>query len=134
MSFVHWVLVYIASLAAFLLIDMIWLGVIARGMYRTQIGHLLADTPNWTAAFVFYALFVLGIMFFAVSPAVAADSWGVLIRNGAFFGLITYATYDLTSLAVMKNFPASIALIDMAWGTVLVTSVSAIAYRVAAAL
>lgn len=134
MSFVHWILVYIASLASFLVIDMIWLGLVARGMYRAQMGPLLAESPNWTAAFVFYALFILGVMFFVVSPAIDADSWGVLLRNGAFFGLITYATYDLTSLAVVKGFPASIAMIDMVWGTVLVTSVSAIAYRVASAL
>ncbi len=129
-----WVFVYVAAFATFLVIDLIWLGLVAKGFYRTQMGTLLAENPNWPIAFLFYALFIFGVLYFAVAPAAASDSWTIALRNGALFGLLTYATYDLTSLAVLRNFPATVAWVDIVWGTVLTTSVTAVAFRVWRAL
>ena len=120
--------VYLAALIAFLAIDGIWLTVAARGFYRDRLGFLLREQPNWWAAGSFYLLFVAGLLVFAVGPGLQAGSLGRAVLLGAFFGLVTYATYDLTNLATVKNWPWSVTLVDLAWGTVLAASVSALGY------
>jgi len=115
---------YVATLAAFLLIDMLWLGVVARGLYRKYLGFLLGPSTNWTAAIVFYLLFVVGLLVFAILPGLQAGSLGKALLLGALFGLLTYATYDLTNLATLKDWPLTITIVDMAWGTLLATLVS----------
>jgi len=119
------------ALPVFLAIDLTWLGVIAKDLYRRQIGSLMRPDINWTAALVFYVLFIAGLVFFVIAPAVEKKSWMQALTSGAFFGLVTYATYDLTNLAVAKGWPLSITLIDLAWGTVLAASVSVITYAIA---
>jgi uncharacterized membrane protein len=125
---------YTASLVAFLALDMVWLGAIARGFYRDQMGHLMRPDVRWLPAFAFYALFVGAILVFVVFPAVERGSLARAAVFGAFFGLVTYATYDLTNLAVLQGFRTSLALVDMAWGTVLCTLVSMAGYAVATRL
>lgn len=110
---------YIASALAFLAADMLWLGVVARDLYRTQMGDLLAPNPNLAAAAAFYALYIAGVVYFAIWPALASGSWTAALVSGAIFGLIAYGAYDLTNLAVLRGFPAGLAIIDMAWGAVL---------------
>lgn len=122
---------YAAAAAAFLALDALWLGVIVRDFYRGQLGELLAPNPNLVAAGLFYALYVVGVVYFAVWPALGAGSWATALLNGALFGLIAYATYDLTSLAVTRGFPMTMAVVDMAWGATL-TAVAAIAGYLAA--
>lgn len=134
MSFANWTYVYVASFAAFIIIDLVWLGVLARGLYRNQMGDLLAESPRWPVAIAFYLLFVFGICWFAVAPGVDADSLAVALRNGALFGLLTYATYDLTNLAVLRGFPVGLTFIDMAWGTVLSSAVTTAGFLVARAV
>jgi len=123
---------YLIALPIFFIIDMIWLGLIATNFYKSQIGMLMKPDINWTAAIIFYLLFIGGLVFFAIEPAVAKSSWTTALFLGAFFGFITYATYDLTNLATLKDWPILVSIVDMAWGTVLGASVSVITYFVAA--
>jgi uncharacterized membrane protein len=109
----------------------VWLGLVARGFYRDQMGSLLKAQTNWAAAIAFYALFVLGLVVFVISPAMDAGSWSQALLRGAFFGLVTYATYDLTNLATLEGWPGLMTAVDLAWGAVLAGSVSVAAYGIA---
>jgi uncharacterized membrane protein len=115
---------YLASLITFVIIDGIWLAFIAKNFYQKHIGHLLSSQVNFGPAILFYLLFLLGILIFCVSPAIEKDSLLTAILLGAFFGLITYATYDLTNWATLKDWPVIVVLVDMLWGTVLASIVS----------
>jgi len=119
---------YAIAVVRFLVMDLIWLGVVARSFYQAQMGHRMRANVNWTAAIVFYLIFVVGIVILAVRPAVERHSLGHAIVLGALFGLVTYAAYDLTNLATLEGFPFGMVLVDMAWGTVLCSSVSAVTY------
>lgn len=123
---------YVASLVTFLILDFAWLGFIARGFYRQQMGDLLSDDVRWPAAIVFYLLFVAAVVVFAVMPAVERGSLVRALVLGGFFGVVAYATYDLTNLATLRGFPALVAAVDMAWGCVLTAVVAAVGYLVAA--
>lgn len=125
---VTYIKLYVATLLAFFAVDMIWLGLIARTLYRKYLGFLLAPSTNWIAAIIFYLLFILGILVFVVVPGLEANSLKATLLRAALFGLITYATYDLTNLATIKNWPLLITLIDMVWGTVLSVIVSYISF------
>ena len=124
----YYLKLYFATLIAFLAIDMVWLGFVARTIYQKYLGFLLAPTTNWIAALLFYLLFILGILVFVVVPGLEKNSLKVTLLRAALFGLITYATYDLTNLATVKNWPVLITVIDMAWGTVLSVVVSYISF------
>ena len=124
----YYLKVYLLTLAGFLAIDMVWLVVVARGFYRERLGFLLSDQPNWWAAISFYLLFVVGLLVFVIVPAMEAGSLRKALLLGAFFGLVTYATYDLTNHATIKNWPWIVTLVDMTWGAVLATTVSCIGY------
>jgi uncharacterized membrane protein len=115
---------YLCTLLAFFAIDMVWLGVVARGFYQKHLGFLLRPDPNWTAAIVFYLLFVAGLLVFVVLPCLQAGSTKKALVLGALFGLITYATYDLTNLATVKDWPWIVTVVDLLWGGILATSVS----------
>lgn len=119
---------YIVLLAAFLAIDMLWLGLVARSFYQKYLGFLMASSPNWFAATLFYLLFIVGILFFVVIPGLESGSLKATLLRGALFGLITYATYDLTNLATLKDWPVLLSVVDMLWGTFLSVSVSAIGF------
>ena len=119
---------YGLAFIVFFAIDLFWLGVVAKNLYQKQIGHLLKADVNWVAAIVFYLLFIAGLVFFVLLPnAVDSNVWKVLL-TGAAFGFITYATYDLTNLATLKDWPIQITIIDLAWGTFLGASTSVLAY------
>jgi uncharacterized membrane protein len=122
---------YGVAVLTFLAIDLLWLGVIARSFYQTQIGHLMRSPVNWTAAIVFYLVFVTGIVVLVVWPAVERRSLTHALALGAVLGLVTYAAYDLTNLATLKGFPLTVAVVDLIWGTVLCATVSAITYLAA---
>ena len=124
----YYLKVYLLTFAGFLAIDMVWLVVVARGFYRERLGFLLSDQPNWWAAISFYLLFVVGLLVFVIVPAMEAGSLRKALLLGAFFGLVTYATYDLTNHATIKNWPWIVTLVDMTWGAVLATTVSCIGY------
>mgnify|MGYP001216487852 CR=1 FL=1 len=118
------ILSYLLTTLVFFAIDMLWLGVVAKNLYQKYLGNFLSDDVNWVAAIIFYLLFIVGIFIFAIMPAVEKDSLGKAILLGALFGFFTYATYDLTNLATLKNWPLTIVFIDIAWGAVLTASVS----------
>ncbi len=119
------------ALPVFLALDMLWLGVISRQFYRDQIGGLMKTNVNWTAALIFYVIFLCGLVVFVLLPAMEKKSWLTALTLGAFFGLVTYATYDLTNLAVAKNWPLAVTIVDLAWGTVLSASVATVTYFIA---
>jgi uncharacterized membrane protein len=121
---------YLIALVTFFALDMTWLGLIAKNLYREQIGHLHRPDVNWTAAIVFYLLFIGGLIVFVISPSVQKQSLMSALLLGAFFGLITYATYDLTNLATTKDWPLFITIVDLIWGAVLSASVSVVTYLV----
>lgn len=110
---------YLIALITFLIIDIVWLGFISRNLYQEKIGGLLKADVSWTAAIVFYLLFIVGIVFFVIQPALAKESWRYALFAGGFFGMITYATYDMTNLATLKNWSLLITIVDIVWGTVL---------------
>jgi uncharacterized membrane protein len=119
---------YLVLLAAFFVIDMLWLGLVARSFYQQHLGFLMASSPNWFVAILFYLLFIVGIMFFVVIPGLESGSLKATLLRAALFGLITYATYDLTNLATLKDWPVLLSVVDMIWGTSLSVSVSAIGF------
>jgi uncharacterized membrane protein len=116
---------YIIALVVFLAIDAVWLITAGRTFYVAEIGGLLRERPNLVVAFGFYLLFIAGLVYFAIAPA---GSLQQAVIGGAFFGLVAYATYDLTNLATLKGFTTRVAIIDMLWGTALSATVCAITF------
>jgi uncharacterized membrane protein len=112
-------LMYAITLAVFFLIDMVWLGVVAKGFYRKHLGSMLNPKVNWMAAILFYLLFIVGLLVFVIKPALAAGDPLHALLLGAFFGLISYATYDLSNLATLKDWPLIVTIVDLVWGSVL---------------
>lgn len=110
---------YLVSFAVFLLIDMVWLGLVARSFYTKHLGYIMADKANFVVAFIFYAIFTFGLLFFVVSPALAAQDPLKALTYGLLFGFITYATYDLTNMATLKDWPFIVTIVDLLWGTFL---------------
>jgi len=120
--------VYAIAVPVFFAIDMVWLVLIARNFYKNQIGFLMKPEINWTPAILFYLLFLVGLVVFVISPALEKKEWTRALWSGALFGLITYATYDLTNLATLKDWPLAVVIVDMLWGSLLAASVSVITY------
>ena len=110
---------YLVSFSVFFLIDLLWLGFLAKDLYRKHLGDFMADKTNWTAAVIFYLIFIGGLVYFAVNPAIESGNWVEALKLGAIYGFITYVTYDLTNLATLKDWPVMMSIIDIAWGTFL---------------
>lgn len=121
---------FFIAFPVFFAIDMVWLGLIAKDFYRGQIGALMKTDVNWTAAIIFYLIFIAGLVVFVISPAVEKGSWMHALFFGALFGLVCYATYDLTNLAVAKDWPILVTIVDLAWGAAIAASVSTITYLI----
>ena len=124
----YYLKLYFFTLIAFFAIDMVWLGVVARTFYRKYLDFLMAPSPNWIAAIIFYLLFIMGILVFVVLPGLEDNSLKTTLLRAALFGLITYATYDLTNLATVKDWSMLITIVDVAWGTALSMVVSFISF------
>lgn len=114
---------YLIAVLVFFAIDMVWLGLVARNFYAQQIGFLLKSDVNWVAAIIFYLLFVLGLVVFVIGPNMQ-ESLVKMFLMGVFFGVVTYATYDLTNLATIKNWPLLVTVVDLVWGGFLSGSVA----------
>ena len=125
---------YLLTIPVFFGIDMIWLGVISKNFYKNQLGYLMSSNVNWSAAIIFYLLFIVGLIYFVVSPALAQSSWQKAALAGALFGLISYATYDLTNLATVKDWPLLVTVVDLAWGAALAALVSTVSYFIGQAI
>lgn len=119
---------YLIAVSVFFAIDMVWLGVVAKSFYAKQIGHLMKTDVGWIPALIFYLLFVVGLVIFVITPALEKKELIHTILYGALFGLITYATYDLTNLATLKDWPLLVTIIDLIWGAAISASVSSITY------
>jgi uncharacterized membrane protein len=122
---------YALTVPVFFIIDLIWLGVVAKGFYQKNLKYILSPNVNWTAAIIFYLMYIAGILIFAVLPGVAKDSVRHAALWGALFGFFTYATYDLTNLALLKDWPLNIVVVDILWGVVLCTVVSTLSFYIA---
>ena len=123
-----WLLYYGITLTVCMVIDLIWLGFIAKDLYSKYLGYLMSDNVNWLAAVVFYLIFIGGVCYFVLYPSLIDKNMTNLLIRASLFGFITYATYDLTNLATIKDWPINITIIDLIWGTTLSTSVSVISY------
>ena len=123
-------LVYAITLPIFFGIDLVWLGAVANQFYPRHLGHLLGDEVHWIPAVLFYLLFIAGIVFFAVKPAIEAGRAWRALANGAFLGLVAYATYDLTNQATMRDWPLIVTVVDLIWGTALTGTVAIVSYLV----
>ena len=121
---------YAITLVIFFAIDLVWLGVVAKNFYRQHIGHLMSPEVNWGAAVLFYLIYIGGIVFFAIKPAIEAGTAARALAHGAAFGFIAYATYDLTNQATMREWPLLVTVIDLAWGTALTATVAFLSYHV----
>jgi uncharacterized membrane protein len=130
MSFMNYFKLYLLTVPVFLAIDMVWLGWLARDFYKENLGYILSPEVNWGAAIVFYLLFIVGTLYFAVAPALAQGSIWRAVLNGALFGLFAYTTYELTNLATLPNWPMKVVLIDTAWGVTLSASVATFSYLI----
>jgi uncharacterized membrane protein len=122
--------IFIIALPAFLVIDMAWLVFVARKFYNEKLGFLMRPDVNFIAAFIFYFIFIGGLIAFVIAPAIEKHSWTHALLYGIFFGLVTYATYDLTNLATLKNWPLAVTIVDLIWGMVLSASVSVLTYLI----
>lgn len=131
LSFSKLFVLYLLTAAVFFAIDILWLGFIAKDFYQKYLGAFFRDKVNWTAALIFYLLFILGLVVFTIYPAFKADALSRAILLGLFFGLVTYATYDLTNLATLRDWPLKIVMVDMVWGMVLSGTVSTCGFFIA---
>ena len=127
-------ILYLIALAIFLPADLLWIGVVARDFYRDGMGALMSDKPRMDVGLVFYALFLVGLVIFGMRAGVLANDWKPALLWGALFGFFCYATYDLTCLAVMKDYSTKLALVDLAWGTIISGVTSALAVVIGRAL
>lgn len=119
---------FFVALPVFFVIDMFWLVLVARKFYKEHLGFVMRPDVNWVPAVIFYLIFIAGLVVFVISPAVEKQSLRHAIVAGAVFGLVTYATYDLTNLATLKDWPLIVTIVDLAWGIVLSATVSAVTY------
>ena len=119
---------FIITFVAFMVIDLIWLGIVAKNLYKNQIGFIMRKSPNWVAAILFYVLYIVGMLFFVIYPALVKESWQYALFVGFFFGFITYMTYDLTNLATLKDWPLFLTVVDIVWGTSLGGATSILSY------
>lgn len=133
MSVIQYIYLYLLTVPIFFAIDMLWLGVVARGFYQSQLAAFLGPV-NWPAAVIFYLIYIVGILIFAVVPALESGSLMRALIFGALFGFFAYATYDMTNLATLKDWPLTVVIVDIFWGTVLTGAVAAGSFLAARAL
>lgn len=122
---------FLIAFFVFLAIDAVWLVLIAKDFYAAQLGFIMTPEVNFVAAFVFYVLFIIGNIVLVVKPALEKKSWKMALLNGALLGLVSYATYDLTNLATLKDWPILVTVVDLIWGTFVASAVSVITYKIA---
>ena len=131
MNILFYLKLYLLTVPIFFLIDMIWLGYVAKGFYRKNLAFILSTEVNWPAAFAFYLIYIVGILVFAVAPAFERASFLRALLWGGLYGFFTYATYDLTNLALIKGWPMKVVLVDILWGMILCAAVAASSFAIA---
>jgi uncharacterized membrane protein len=131
LNFSQQIITYFISLVSFLAIDLTWLGLIANKFYKDNLNGLMSKKPIWSIAILFYGVFIFGLMYFVIVPSLSSGSYKTLLTRAAIFGFVTYATYDLTNLSTLKNWPKNLTAVDLVWGVVLSSLVSLVAFTVA---
>lgn len=131
MSIAFYLKLYALTIPVFFLIDMIWLGSLAKKFYGDNVGHLLSEKVNWKAALLFYIIYIIGILYYSVVPSLEDGNWQSALLLGSTFGFFTYATYDLTNLATLKNWSVKVVLVDIIWGMILCGAVAATSFQLA---
>ena len=131
MSLSFYVKLYLLTVPIFFAIDIIWLGYLAKGFYRKNLAFILSPDVNWPAAITFYLIYIVGILFFGVVPALERASLARAIVWGGLYGFFTYATYDLTNMALIKGWPLKIVVVDILWGMVLCAAVAMASFGIA---
>lgn len=125
---IRWIVVFLVTFIMFMIIDLVWLGIFAKKLYRKHLGYLMAEKHNMLVTVVFYIVFVIGLLFFVIYPSISKQSIIYSIFAGYFFGLITYGTYGLTNFATIKKWPIKITIIDLTWGSSLCSLTSLISF------
>lgn len=125
----NYLALYLITFGWFIAFDAVWLGLIAKNLYATELKGLLAKDVKWAAAVLFYLIFVVGLIYFVIAPTIKSGAMHNLILSAAFFGFVTYATYDLTNYATIKDFSLKIVIIDLIWGATLSAVVATLAYK-----
>ncbi len=128
MTFKQMVSVYFIALAVFLLADVVWISLIARDFYRKHLGSIISPKVRWAAAVMFYLIYIVGLLVFVIRPAIIGGAPLDALFYGALFGLISYATYDLSNLATIKEWPLVVTAVDLAWGALLGGTVSFLSF------
>lgn len=130
MDAMTYLIAYVATAVVFFALDFVWLGTVANRFYRGQLGPLMAEQVNIPVAAAFYALYVVGLVIFSVAPALATGSWKTALLYGALFGFFAYATYDLTNLATLRDWPPMLSVVDLIWGTALSGTAATLGYLI----
>lgn len=120
------IIIFFITAVVFLILDGLWLGLIARNFYKVQLGSMLAEKANLSAAGVFYIIYIVALLYFVISPSLESGNVVQALLKGAFFGFAMYATYDLTNLATLKNWPILVTIVDLVWGAVVTGATAAI--------
>jgi len=134
MSFGQMVVLYICALLIFFAIDLIWIGVVAKKFYRAQLGFIMSPRVKWAPAIIFYSLYIVGVLYFAIVPALDGGSFGQAALNAAFLGLLCYTTYDLSNQATLKDWPIYVTVVDIIWGTTVTTAVAVLTFLIGQAI
>ena len=114
-----WIAAYLGMIVFMFVIDLVWLNVISKSIYQQGIGHLMAAEPNLICAGLFYLVYVLGLLWFAIRPNYTLIGIKHVFVAGALVGFLVYASYDLTNLALLKDWPLGLSIMDISWGTLL---------------
>ena len=130
MNIIFYLKLYALTVPVFFAVDIVWLGLVAKKFYQNNLGFILSPDVNWSAAIAFYLLYICGILIFAVVPALEKESLGKALLWGCLYGFFTYATYDLTNMATIKNWPLKVVVVDVLWGTFLCSTVASIGFMI----
>ena len=131
MNVIFYLKLYALTVPVFFAVDIIWLGFVAKKFYRNNLGFILSPDVNWWAAISFYLLYIVGIIIFAVVPALEKESLRKALLWGSLYGFFTYATYDLTNMATIKNWPLKVVMVDILWGVFLCSMVASTSFLIA---
>lgn len=127
----NFIKIFAVAVPVFFLVDLFWLGIVAKEIYQKYLGQFLRESPIWSVAILFYLFFVIGLVIFVVQPAIEKNSWMHALIFGSFYGFITYMTYELTNYSLIKGWPWQIVIIDIIWGVVLSATVAIASYFIA---
>jgi uncharacterized membrane protein len=128
MNIIFYSKLYALTVPIFFAVDIVWLGFVAKKFYRNNLGFILSPEVNWWAAICFYLLYIAGILIFAVVPALEKEAFGKALLWGCLYGFFTYATYDLTNMATIKDWPLKVVVVDILWGVFLCSTVASLSF------